>query len=129
MRVCEADDIPIGRDGQRRYRARVSDLARVLEATGTLTPRAGTTAVVAIDGRSGAGKSTLAAELARRLGAPVVALEDLYGGWDGLETGRRPPRRAVLGPLAAGRAARVPRYDWQRGRVGASRGCWPCRDC
>ena len=44
--------------------------------------------------------------------APVVALEDLYGGWDGLERGIDLLVSAVLEPLAAGRAARVPRYDW-----------------
>jgi hypothetical protein len=41
-----------------------------------------------------------------------VTLEDLYGGWDGLERGVDLLVSAVLEPLAAGRAARVPRYDW-----------------
>ncbi len=75
-------------------------------------PRAGRTRVLGVDGRSGAGKSTLAAALARRLDAPVVALEDLYGGWDGLERGIGLLVSEVLEPLAAGRAVRVPRYDW-----------------
>src|ERR1019366_1809271 len=75
-------------------------------------PRAGATRVIAIDGRSGAGKSTLAGALAGRLGAPLVSLEDLYGGWDGLEHGVPLLRSAVLVALAAGRAASVPRYDW-----------------
>ena len=64
--------------------------------------------VLAIDGRSGAGKSTLAAAL----GAPVVSLEDLYGGWDGLRPGIDRLVREVLEPLRAGRTALVPRYDW-----------------
>jgi len=42
----------------------------------------------------------------------VVALEGLYGGWDGLERGIDLLVSAVLAPLADGRAARVPRYDW-----------------
>ena len=74
--------------------------------------RAGRTRVVAIDGRSGAGKSSLAAVLRAELGAPVVTLEDLYGGWDGLERGVDMLVSEVLEPLSAGRPARVPRYNW-----------------
>jgi hypothetical protein len=77
-------------------------------------PRAGATRVIAVDGRSGAGKTSLAAVLRDELAAPVVTLEDLYGGWDGLERGVSLLVSAVLGPLAAGRAAAVPRYDWVR---------------
>jgi uridine kinase len=76
--------------------------------------RAGRTRVLAIDGRSGAGKSSLAAALSRELSAPMVALEDLYGGWDGLENGIDLLVREVLEPLAAGGTVRVPRYDWVR---------------
>ena len=50
--------------------------------------------------------------LAAALGAPVVSLEYLYGGWDGLERGIDLLLTTVLEPLAAGRAALVPRYDW-----------------
>jgi uridine kinase len=71
--------------------------------------------VVAIDGRSGSGKTSLAARLAAELGAPVVTLEDLYGGWDGLERGIDRLVSEVLEPLAAGLAARVPKYDWLAG--------------
>jgi uridine kinase len=72
--------------------------------------------VVAVDGRSGAGKTVLAAELQAQLRAPVVTLEDLYGGWDGLERGIDLLVSEVLEPVAAGRPARVPRYDWAAGR-------------
>jgi uridine kinase len=68
--------------------------------------------VIAVDGRSGAGKSSLAATLTAQLDAPVVSLEGLYGGWGGLEHGIDLLVSEVLEPLAAGRAARVPRYDW-----------------
>jgi len=68
--------------------------------------------VIAIDGRSGSGKTSLAARLRAELAAPVVALEDLYGGWDGLERGIDLLVSAVLEPLSAGRPSRVPRYDW-----------------
>ena len=84
----------------------------VTEAARRAAPRDGRTRVVAIDGRSGAGKTSLAASLRAELGAPVVALEDLYGGWDGLERGVDLLVSKVLEPLSAGRAARVPRYDW-----------------
>jgi hypothetical protein len=77
-------------------------------------PRAGRTRVLAVDGRSGAGKSSLATALSGELGAPVVSLEDLYGGWDGLEHGIDLLVSEVLEPLAAGRDALVPRYDWVR---------------
>jgi uridine kinase len=85
---------------------------RIAAAVRRAVPRAGGSRVVAVDGRSGAGKTLLAAALRDRLGAPVVSLEDLYGGWDGLEHGIDLLVSAVLEPLAAGRAARVPRYDW-----------------
>jgi uridine kinase len=71
--------------------------------------------VIAVDGRSGSGKTSLAAELSTALRAPSVALEDLYGGWDGLERGIDLLVSAVLEPLAAGQTARVPRYDWAAG--------------
>ena len=74
--------------------------------------RAGRTRVVAIDGRSGAGKTLLASQVRTRLGAPVVSLEDLYGGWDGLEHGIDLLVSEVLVPFAGERAAWVPRYDW-----------------
>jgi uridine kinase len=75
--------------------------------------------VVAIDGRSGAGKTSLAARLRATLDAPVVTLEELYGGWDGLERGTDLLVSEVLKPLSAGRAARVPRYDWVAASWGA----------
>lgn len=80
-------------------------------------PCAGRTRVIAVDGPSGSGKTLLATRLARLLGdAPVVHLDDLYAGWDGLEAA--PPRAAawVLAPLAdpAGHPG-LRRWDWARG--------------
>jgi uridine kinase len=88
---------------------RAAELADRLRAA---EPRAGRTRVLAIDGRSGSGKSTLAAALAIETGAPVVGLEDLYGGWDGLEAGIDRLVADVLEPLATGKTALVPSYDW-----------------
>ena len=90
-------------------------ITRIIAARASAAPRAGDSRVVAVDGRSGSGKTSLAAALHDRLRAPVVSLEDLYGGWDGLEHGIDLLVSAVLEPLAAGRAARVPRYDWIAG--------------
>jgi uridine kinase len=87
-------------------------VTRITASARRAAPRAGRTRVLAIDGRSGAGKTSLAAALRDQLQAPVVSLEDLYGGWDGLERGIDLLVSAVLEPLAAGQAARVPRYDW-----------------
>jgi len=109
-------------DRQRPYpqTQEASTIERALRAAPS-DSGAGAPRVVAIDGRSGAGKSTLAAALAARLdGAPVVSLEDLYGGWNGLEAGVELVHRAVLEPLAEGRAASVPRYDWHGGKWAAS---------
>ena len=87
----------------------------VTAALHAAAPRAARTAVLAIDGRSGSGKTTLATALRDELDCPLVTLEDLYGGWDGLEHGISLLVREVLQPLAAGRPAVVPRYDWTTG--------------
>jgi uridine kinase len=92
-----------------------SGVERIRATLREAAPRAGRTRVVGVDGRSGAGKTSFAGLLAGELGAPVVSLEDLYGGWDGLERGIDLLVAEVLEPLAAGRAARVPRYDWVAG--------------
>lgn len=92
----------------------VEQLAQRLRDT---PARAGVTRVIAVDGRSGAGKSTLARSLAAALGgAPLVTLEDLYGGWDGLQRGIDLLLSDVLEPLSARRPAEVPRYDWHAAR-------------
>lgn len=61
--------------------------------------------VLLIDGRSGAGKTVLARELARRTGATLVSLDDVYPGWDGLAAGAD----AVPGIIREGRWRR---WDW-----------------
>ena len=50
------------------------------------------------------------------LAAPVVRLDDIYPGWDGLDDAV--PRLAewVLDPLARGGQARYRRYDWVASR-------------
>ncbi len=73
--------------------------------------------VVALDGRSGAGKSSLA----RRLVAAwpghgrvqLVALDDVYPGWDGLADGVEYARRVILSPHARGLIGVWERWDWE----------------
>jgi len=113
----DADDTSQHADGQRACHDDAMELPaqRLAAMLAASPPRAGATRVLAIDGRSGAGKTTLALALAASLDAPVVSLEDLYGGWDGLEHGVTLLASAVLRPLAEGAAAHVPRYDWDVG--------------
>lgn len=75
--------------------------------------------VLLIDGRSGAGKTTLADRIAaQHPGTTVIHLDDLYPGWDGLESGSRMLVDRVLRPLRAGRSARWRSWNWQTGRPG-----------
>jgi uridine kinase len=76
--------------------------------------RAGRCRVVALEGRSGAGKTSLAGELAAALSCPVVHMDDLYPGWDGLAASVPLARDHVLEPLRRGADPRWPRYDWER---------------
>ncbi|MFC6569133.1 dephospho-CoA kinase [Actinoplanes utahensis] len=71
--------------------------------------------VIAVEGRSGAGKTTIARAVGERLGAPVLHMDDLYPGWDGLRDGVRVLHDWVLVPLAAGRPAVWRRWDWAAG--------------
>ena len=66
-----------------------------------------------VDGPSGAGKTQLAARLVGALGGPpLLRMDDLYPGWDGLAAGVEALRRDVVAPLAEGRPARYRRWDW-----------------
>ncbi|WP_292832663.1 hypothetical protein [Microbacterium sp.] len=73
--------------------------------------------VALIDGRSGSGKSTLAADIVARSDDRIqlVALDDLYPGWDGLAAGVEEALRCVIAPQAAGIPGRWRRWDWARG--------------
>ena len=89
-------------------------------------PRCGTTKLVCIDGPSAAGKSQLAAALAAALGdppvvAPMVSMDELYPGWDGLAAGVARLRAEIVAPLAAGRPAGYRPWDWARDTYGVRR--------
>nr|WP_051939700.1 hypothetical protein [Phaeacidiphilus oryzae] len=90
-------------------RCRIAELAGRLRG---LAPSCGQTRLVGVDGFAGSGKTTFAARLAAELGgAPVVHLDDFathedFFGWTDRLT------ELLLDPLAAGRTARFPAYDW-----------------
>lgn len=81
--------------------------------------------LVTVDGFSGAGKSTLARCLARELGAPLITLEEIYPGWEGLARAPAAARRWIGDPLAAGERLRWQVWDWHRDRPGAWRALDP----
>ena len=78
-----------------------------------------------VDGRSGAGKSTLARDLVAAWpfdDAPdLLALDDVYPGWDGLAAGAAYVVARVLVPRAAGRGGSVQRWDWAADRYDETR--------
>ncbi|KUL23793.1 nucleoside/nucleotide kinase family protein [Actinoplanes awajinensis] len=88
---------------------------RVAGWAGERQPPAGERGVLAVEGRSGSGKTTLARAIAARLGAPLIHMDDLYAGWDGLDQGVAELRDRVLEPLAEGRPAAWRRWDWAAG--------------
>lgn len=89
--------------------------------------------MLAIEGHSGAGKTTLAAAVQailqkEGLGSvdngggpapinpvPIVHLDLIYPGWDGLADSIPRLVEWVLRPLAEGRPVRYRRYDWEHG--------------
>lgn len=77
--------------------------------------------LVTVDGFSGAGKSTRAQELAGALDAPLLEIEDLCPGWDGLVRAPELARRGIGDPLAAGEALRWTSWDWEHDRPGPAR--------
>lgn len=84
----------------------------------TVVPSQPHTRIILIDGRSGSGKTTFAADLARRLGADVLHMDELYPGWDGLATGASTAAEIVR-CLATGKAATWRVWDWHRSGWGA----------
>jgi uridine kinase len=91
-------------------------VARCLALIAAAEPRCGDTVVVAVDGPSGAGKTTLTWALRQHLGRPpVLHLDALYPGWDGLSLTPAILHDRVLAPLARGERAAYQRFDWEAG--------------
>jgi hypothetical protein len=82
-------------------------LAQALERAPTL----GVGRLICVDGPAGSGKTTLAAELAELSGAPVLHLDDMFEGWDGLSRITE-QLESVLLPLADGQSGSYRRWDW-----------------
>ena len=99
------DEVPTYRGLRERL---VSNAAEVLDAgAGRGQPTLGTGRLICVDGPAGSGKTTLAEEVASLSGAPVIHMDDLFEGWDGL------PRvtdqlDTLLPPLADGLAGQLP---------------------
>lgn len=74
--------------------------------------------ITLIDGRSGSGKTTYATALARRTGAQLLSLDDVYPGWDGLESGEAHVLEHVLRAIAEGRPPRWRSWNWVDARPG-----------
>ena len=87
-------------------------LAAVLRLARQRSPACGSVSVVAVDGPSGSGKSTLGIRIAAALTAPLIPMDDLYPGWDGLAAAVPLLVDQVLDPLACSAAARYRRWDW-----------------
>ncbi|GAA2122045.1 AAA family ATPase [Nocardioides bigeumensis] len=89
--------------------------ASVLSLAQARPPTLGRGRLVCVDGPSGSGKTTLAEGIAAlRPGTPVVHMDDLYQGWDGL-AGVADQLDGLLRPLAGGVAGRYRRWDWVAG--------------
>ncbi len=91
-----------------------ANAVRVLDLVRSRPPTLGAGRLVSVDGPAGSGKTTLAEEIAGLSEAPVVHMDDLFEGWDGL------PRitaqlEGLLRPLAEGRPGSYRRWDWLAG--------------
>lgn len=93
-----------------------SDVAQTaLERARALPATLGSGRLICVDGPAGSGKTTLAATIGRLAGAPVVHMDALYDGWEGLPR-VRDQLDALLLPLAEDQAGHYLRYDWDLGQ-------------
>ncbi len=77
-------------------------------------PTLGSGRLLCIDGPAGSGKTTLAVAVAALTGAPVLRMDDLYPGWDGLFTVDEHVL-GILGLLDQDLPGTYRRYDWTAG--------------
>jgi uridine kinase len=86
----------------------------ILEHAADRPARLGPGRLVCIDGPAGSGKTPLAGPIGDVSGAPIVRMDDLYPGWEGLFD-VEPEVLGLLGPLSEGRTGSYRRYDWVAG--------------
>ena len=96
----------------------MSPLEQVLEHATARPPSCGAVRVIAIDGRSGSGKTSLGRRVASAWDAPLISMDSIYPGWDGLAASVPLLVTHVLHPLSVGRGPIVPTWDWLAGRPG-----------
>jgi len=90
--------------------------ALLLEVAESRPPTLGAGRLVCVDGPAGSGKTTLAGAVAAlRPGTPVIHMDDLYDGWEGLPH-LTDQLGGLLRPLSTGAPGRYRRYDWYAGR-------------
>jgi energy-coupling factor transporter ATP-binding protein EcfA2 len=89
----------------------VSNAEQVLALARSRPATLGTGRLICVDGPAGSGKTTLAEEIAGLSGAPVVHMDDLFEGWDGLSR-ITDQLDTLLPPLADGRPGSYRRWDW-----------------
>jgi cytidylate kinase len=89
----------------------VTNAETVLALARARPPTLGTGRLICVDGPAGSGKTTLADEVAGLADAPVVHMDDLFEGWDGLP-GIADQLESLLRPLAEGRPGSHRRWDW-----------------
>lgn len=106
------------REHERSDRADPAHVAAVVAVARAASTPPGGTVIVAVDGRSGSGKTLLATAVAAALDAPVVHLDDVYPGWDGLAEGVALVTADLLEPVSRGAAGTHRRWDWMRSRPG-----------
>ena len=87
----------------------------MLELVDERPPTLGRGRLLCVDGPAGSGKTTLADEVRAITGAPVVHMDNLYEGWDGLPRVGQQLERLLL-PLSRNRPGSYRRWDWYADR-------------
>jgi len=89
----------------------VSNAQQVLDLALSREPTLAGGRLICIDGPAGSGKTTLAAEVAELSAAPVLHMDDMFEGWDGMPA-ITDQLESLLRPLATGRSGTYRRWDW-----------------